>query len=122
MNLIRRVGFKEKLSDLKKKQAAVNVRKYLSFRGEAVLIRGKKIPLNSKKGRKVLGPTKISADLMIGMKAIEELIEKSNKEGQKWVDGPLKKANAWFDNKENKRWEICTVVKIGAKSVLGGRL
>ncbi len=119
MNLIRRIGFKEKLSDLKIKQAAVNVRKYLSFRGEAVLIRGKKIPLNSKKGRKVLGPTKISADLMIGMKAIEELITKANKEGEKWVDGPLKKAKAWFENKENKRWEICTVVKVGAKSVLG---
>jgi hypothetical protein len=121
-NLVRRIGFKDELSKLKIRQAAVNIRKYLEWKGKEVLHKGKKIPLSLKSKTKILGSTKISADLMIGMAAIKELIGKALKSGERWKKPILAKIDKWFANPENKRWEICTVIAKGRKSVLGRKI
>ena len=50
----RRIGFKDQLSKLKIQQAAVNIRKYLEWKGKEVLVKGKKVPLGFKSKKKTL--------------------------------------------------------------------
>ena len=119
MNMVEKIGFKGKLKDLKIRQAAVDVRKYLQWRGKDVKFKGKKIALSKKSKKKVLGSIKISADLMIGMEAIKELINKAIYRGEKWKNLAVKHVDIWFENPNNKRWELCPVIKKGMKSSMG---
>ena len=105
--------------ELKIRQAAVDIRKYLQWRGKDVKVRGKKIALSKKSKKKVLGSIKISADLMIGMEAIKELINKAIYRGNKWKNLAVKHVDIWFENPNNKRWELCPVIKKGMKSSMG---
>ena len=119
INLASRVGFKEKLSQLKINQAAVNIRQYLEWKGKEVSLKGKKIALGPKSKKKTLGSTKISADLMIGMTAVKQLIYKAISNGRNWERQAETRAKKWFSNDKNKRWELCTVLLKNWSTKLG---
>ncbi|MEE2745172.1 MAG: hypothetical protein VYD54_14765, partial [Bdellovibrionota bacterium] len=105
MKMASSVGFKKELVNLKINQAAVNLRKYFEWKGY-------KIALEKKSNKKVLGPTKISADLMIGMTAIKELMGKALT-GYGFEKNAFQRLEKWFADKNNKRWEVCLTLLKG---------
>ncbi|MEE2743639.1 MAG: hypothetical protein VYD54_06990 [Bdellovibrionota bacterium] len=114
MKMASSVGFKKELVNLKINQAAVNLRQYFEWKGY-------KVALEKKNNKKVLGTTKISADLMIGMTAIKELMSKALT-GYGFEKNALQRLDNWFADKNNKRWEVCFTLLKGKEVSLARML
>ena len=116
MYVMNEIGQKEKILNLKIPQVPVNLRKYLK-------IGDKKVPLGLKPKKKTLGYAALSVDLIMSMDAIDNLKSQAlfgKAKGWKKIGDRL--VNNWFSNKENQRWEICTTLFKGKKSVMGRKI
>ena len=68
-----------------------------------------------------MGTAKLSLDLMLGMRAINELRSHSLM-GRSFQNSAIQRLEKWFNDKGNKRWEICTTLLKGRSSIIGRKI
>ena len=104
-------GFKKELYRIKISSPNFNMRKYLESKKSLAT-------LKSFTRKKDLGTAKISLDLMLSMNAIQEIKSKALT-GNVFKQSAMRRLDNWFQDKNNKRWEICTTLLKGQSSKMG---